>query len=93
MTIHARLTQRWFSLVAITVLLATFFSSAAPVLVQAQTTTPAQADALPMKAETTSFNAEAADPAKDQNQALPETVTDKPATVADPVTESPTPAA
>jgi uncharacterized repeat protein (TIGR01451 family) len=93
MTTHVRLTQRWFSLVAITVLLATFFSSAAPVLVQAQTGTPAEAEASPRKAETTSFNAEAANPANDQSQALPGTATDKPAVAADPATQPPAQAA
>jgi hypothetical protein len=74
-------------------LLASFISSAAPGVVQAQTTTPAQAEALPMDAKTTSFNAEPYDPAKDQNQALPGTETDEPAIATDPSTDSPTQAA
>jgi uncharacterized repeat protein (TIGR01451 family) len=89
MTINLRLTQRWLSLVTMTVLFATFFSSAAPVLVQAQTTTPAQAEVLPTQAKTTSFNAEASNTVKSQSQVLPEAATDKPADSVEPSTDSP----
>jgi uncharacterized repeat protein (TIGR01451 family) len=93
MTVNLRLTQRWLSLVTITVLLATFFSSAPPALVQAQTNTPAQAEALPMEAKTTSFNAEGRTESQDQSQEHAGAAADKPATEVDQSTDLPTPSA
>ncbi len=65
------LTQRWFSLVAIAMLLAAFFSAAAPMQAQDSTVPPAQSEELPTQPETRPFDGEIYDPATDDVQPLP----------------------
>jgi len=71
MIANVRLTQRWFSLVAIAMLLATFFTAAAPLQAQDSTVPPAQSEELPTQPETKPFDGEIYDPATDDIQLLP----------------------
>ncbi|MBA3469033.1 MAG: isopeptide-forming domain-containing fimbrial protein [Herpetosiphonaceae bacterium] len=69
MTVNVRLTQRWFSLVAIIMLLTTFFSSATSM--QAQTPTPAPMEASPTFSAEPGFDTAIAEPANNPTHGQP----------------------